>query len=446
MAHDGMDDIKGLIEKQGKAFEEFKAANELRLAEVIKKGSADPLLEEKLTKMSKAIDDAADAKAALEKRFDKEQKEREELELRLTRARSGGADNLAEETKAYNLVLSASAGEKGAAAELIDEEGYRHLKSGFNRFMRKGMNFASAPEQKALLVASDPQGGIFVPVDFAGRIVQRVFETSPIRQLANIVKTSTEEQSGIEDLNEVGVGYADEPEPPVETSTPDVGRWRMAVHELRAEPRISQKLLEDAGFDVENWLMKKVSDRFSRFQNKEFVIGANRIRGFMTYPATPDSGSGVPWGQIGTTATGQAGGFKTTNSADCLFDLIGLLKPAYLPNATFITRRAVITKIRQLKDGQGRYLWEPALTKGRPETILGYPITFAEDMAGLSDGSLSLVFGDFREAYQILDRLGMSVIRDNLTQKPWVKFYTRMRVGAGVLNFEALKYLKFAVN
>ena len=122
---------------------------------------------------------------------------------------------------------------------------------------------------------------------------------------------------------------------------------------------------------------------------------------------------------------------------------MGLLKAPYISNAMFMTKRAVITKIRKFKDGTGNYLWQPSFVLGIPETIMGHGVVRAEDMPALASDSLSLAFGDFKETYQIVDRQGIRVLRDNLTSKPFVKFYTTKRVRGGVVNFEATKFMKF---
>jgi HK97 family phage major capsid protein len=133
---------------------------------------------------------------------------------------------------------------------------------------------------------------------------------------------------------------------------------------------------------------------------------------------------------------------------DKLIDVMGTLKNAYLSNARWATNRAVITKIRKFKIAAttDAYAWQPGLSVGIPETILGYPVSRMEDMPALAANSLSLAFGDFRTAYQIVDRIGIRVLRDPFTSKPFVKFYTTKRVGGGVVNFEAIKFLKFGTS
>jgi HK97 family phage major capsid protein len=124
--------------------------------------------------------------------------------------------------------------------------------------------------------------------------------------------------------------------------------------------------------------------------------------------------------------------------------VIGALKDAYKSNARFVTRREVTTKIRKFKDQNNNYLWQPSLQAGQPDMLAGYQITNAQDMPALANNSLSLAFGDFREAYQIVDRIGIRTLRDPYTGKPFVIFYSTKRVGGGVLNFEAIKFLKFS--
>jgi HK97 family phage major capsid protein len=79
-------------------------------------------------------------------------------------------------------------------------------------------------------------------------------------------------------------------------------------------------------------------------------------------------------------------------------------------------------------------------------TLLGYPVLVCDDMPSLTTGiaSKSILFGNFKEAYQIVDRMGTRVLRDPYSAKPYVEFYTTRRVGGAVLNFEALKVLNFA--
>jgi len=142
--------------------------------------------------------------------------------------------------------------------------------------------------------------------------------------------------------------------------------------------------------------------------------------------------------------TGAAGAFSNTAPGDALYDVIGHLKKAYRKNANFVMPRLTVSEVRKVKDGQGRYVWQPGLTLTQPETLLGFPIAEAEDMPSIGANALAIAFGDFREGYTIVDRIGIRVLRDPFTQKPFVLFYTTKRVGGDVTNFDAIKFIKFA--
>jgi HK97 family phage major capsid protein len=100
--------------------------------------------------------------------------------------------------------------------------------------------------------------------------------------------------------------------------------------------------------------------------------------------------------------------------------------------------------VRKFKDADGRYIWSDALVAGQPPTLLGYPVTFVEDLDDVGADKFPIMFGNLKFAYQVVDRLGVRVLRDPYTQKGWVLFYTTMRVGGSMVNFEALKLLKIA--
>lgn len=434
-------EIKGLIEDQGKAFEAFKST-----VEEMKK--ADTVTADKLAKIEADLDKAIEAKAKIEAGLVAERKEREDLELRMAKmgvTRDGESGKRDLEIKTHNVILEAHSAARNERFTPLDEAGYDDYRKAHSRYLRKGERLLDAAEMKTLSVGSDPDGGYFVTPDVTGRIVKKVYETSPIRQIASVQAISTDALEGIEDLGEAGAGYAGETSQGSDTTTPQIGKWRIPVYWIDTEPKTTQQLLDDASVDVEAWLAGKVADKMGRFENAEFVTGATKIRGFASYTTALDSGSGVTWGTIGHVMSGASADFVAAASypADKIFDLIGLVKESYLANSRFVTRRSVITKMRKLKDTTGAYLWQPSLVIGNPESFAGYPITRAEEVPALAADSLSLWFGDFGAAYQIVDRMGVRVLRDNLTSKPYVKFYTTKRVGGGVVNFEAIKAMKF---
>jgi HK97 family phage major capsid protein len=442
-------DPAAAIKQIAEAVEAFKSSHALEMAELKKKGSADPLITEKLSKIDADLNTFTEAKTALEAAIAAERKEREDLELRLQRhdiKGDGDSAKAALELKEFNLAAAAIAADRKRNFTPIDQKAFEEFRSVAAKHMRLGKDALDADEMKAMSVGLDSDGGYLVTPDTTGRMVKKVYETSDIRRIANVQVISTDKLEGTEDLDEAGAGWVGETESRSETTTPKLGEWEIPVHEMYAEPRATQKLLDDASVDVEMWLGDKVGSRFGRIENSAFVTGngIRKPRGFASYDVAADDGTGVEWGKIGVVNSGANGAFAAANPADRLHDLIGLLKSAYLQGASFVTKRQVITAIRKFKDGQGQYLWQPSLVLGEPEQLVGFPIVRAEDVAAIAANSLSLWFGNFNEGYQIVERQGTRVLRDPFTSKPFVKFYTTRRVGGAVVNFEAIKAMRFA--
>jgi HK97 family phage major capsid protein len=193
-------------------------------------------------------------------------------------------------------------------------------------------------------------------------------------------------------------------------------------------------------------LAGKQADKFARVEAAAFISGdgVGKPRGFTTYTTAATGDGSRTWGQLEHVKSGANGAFAASNPADVLFDLEGAFKSAYLANASWVTRRSVVTAVRKFKGSDNNYLWQPGLQAGKPASLIGYPITMAEDMPTLATGSLSMALGDFREGYQIVDRQGIRTLRDPYTNKPYVVFYSTKRVGGAVLNFEAIKFIQFA--
>jgi len=217
---------------------------------------------------------------------------------------------------------------------------------------------------------------------------------------------------------------------------------------MYAQPKVTQKLIDDAATDVEAWLAGKVADKFARVEGAAFWTGdgVGKPRGLAAYTTAATADGSRAWGTFEHVITGANGDFHTTK-ADPLQDLLGAFKDQYLQNASFAMRREVRTKIRKLKEATSdRYLWEPSLQAGQPDRLLGYPTRIDQYIPAITTGSLSLAFGDFREAYTIVDRIGVRTLRDPYTAKPYIRFYSTKRTGGGAINFEAVKFLKFSAS
>jgi HK97 family phage major capsid protein len=211
-------------------------------------------------------------------------------------------------------------------------------------------------------------------------------------------------------------------------------------------PAATTTLLEDSAVNIDEWLAREVEVAFAVQEGNAFVIGDgnNKPKGFLSYPTVANSA--WEWGKLGYIATGQAGAFPASDPSDVLIDLIYALKAGYRQNAVFVMNRKTQSAVRKFKDSGGSYLWQPPAAAGGRATLMTFPVIEAEDMPDIAANSLSIAFGDFSRGYLVVDRQGVSVLRDPYTAKPYVLFYTTKRVGGGVQDFDAIKLLKFAAS
>lgn len=322
-------------------------------------------------------------------------------------------------------------------------------KAAFFTDMRRGQNLQhDAAHQKALstLVAAD--GGLWVPKDTSGRIVQKIIDNSPMRQYADVVTISTNAISGPIDNQEAEAGWTSETSPRTETNTPQVGQWEIPAHEMWAQPKATQTVLDDAAYDVEAWLTRKIGQRFARLENAAFITGngTGKPKGILAQDFVTTADSTRAWGKVQYMKTGVNGAFAAApNSGDILIELMAALRPTYWGGAIFAMNRYTLAKVMQLKNSQGEYLWLPDFSKGAQGLLLGQAVDAGFDhMPSVDSNGYGIAFGNFREAYQIVDRQGIRILRDPYTSKPFVKLYATRRVGGDVVNYEAYKVLKFA--
>lgn len=432
-------EIKQMLEDRKKAYDELqKTVTELKAAQVDGKAIGD--LTAKVETLSKACDQFDELKDALDELQKKANRPQNDVEAK-------SAADLAEETKNFNIALRADFQMKGKSHPGdLSVEAYTQYKSAFFKLaVGATLESLTADERKAMSAGSDPDGGYLLPHATAGRMLGKIYEQSTMRQLAEVQTISSNDIEGILDNDEASAGWVSELGSRTETSTPTVGKWRIEAHEMYAMPKASQRILDDAATNVEAWLAGKIADKFARVEGAAFWTGdgVGKPRGLAAYPTAATADDTRAWGTFEHVKTGANGDFTTTK-ADPLQDLIGAFKDQYLQNASFVMRREVRTKIRKMKEATSdRYLWEPSLQAGQPDRLLGYPTRIDQYMPSLTTGSLSLAFGDFKQAYLIVDRMGIRTLRDPYTSKPWVLFYSTKRTGAGAQSTEAVKFLKF---
>ena len=388
-----------------RAFEEFRQTNNAR-ASHLERGSADVLLDEKLTRLDRTID-------AYGRRLD-------EIALKNARPAFG-----------HGQVNGGSAEHKAA----------------FEAYVRSGENTnLRALESKALSAGSNPDGGFLVPPEIEVQISQRLIAISPIRSIAGMRTISGNVYRKPFMIAGPAVGWVGETDARAQTVSPSLDELSFPAMELFAMPAATATLLEDSVTNIDEWLAQEVEQVFAVQEGAAFINGDgnNKPKGFLSYSTVPNPS--WSWGNIGYIASGVSGAFPTSNPSDVLVDLIYAVNAGYRQNSVFVMNRKTQSAIRKFKDTTGNYLWQPPAAPGGKATLMTFPVVEAEDMPDIATNSLSIAFGDFYRGYLVVDRAGVSVLRDPYTAKPYVLFYTTKRVGGGIQDFDAIKLVKFAAS
>jgi HK97 family phage major capsid protein len=389
------------------AFEAFKQANDERLAEIEARMSADVVTTEKVERINRAVDEA---KARLD-----------ELTLKARRPQLAGE------------------GEPQAGPQ-------REHRQAFESYVRKGeAQGLTTLEAKAFSVSSNPDGGFLVPPEVETEIGRRVANFSPIRAISSVRQVSAPSYRKPFSVSGFATGWVGETAARPETATPTLAEIQFPTMELYAMPSATQALLDDAAVNIDQWIAEEVQLAFAEQEGTAFVSGngVNRPKGFLDYTKVADAS--WTWGNIGYLATGVAGAFAAANPSDRLIDLAYAIKAGHRQNASWVMNRRTQNAIRKFKDTAGNYLWEPAIRPEGRASLMGFPVAESEAMPDIATDSFAIAFGDFGQGYLVVDRVGVRVLRDPYSAKPYVLFYTTKRVGGGVQNFEAIKLLRFGV-
>ncbi len=309
---------------------------------------------------------------------------------------------------------------------------------GFKAYVRSGNVQASINK------GADAEGGYLAPVEWDRTINDRLVIVSPMRQIAQIQQISTAGFKKLFNSRGMGSGWVGETAARPETTTPAIGSMSYGLGEIYANPSATQQALDDAQINLEQFIARDVETEFAYQEGIAFVSGngTNKPAGFLTYATGAANAAVHPWGAIAVTTAAGAAAVTT----DELVGLTYALPAEYTGNARWVMNRSTLGVIRKLKDGQGNYIWQPSFTAGQPQTIAGYGVTEMASMPNMAAAAIPIAFGDFGQGYLIIDRVGVRVLRDPYSNKPYVMFYTTKRVGGGLLNPDMIKVLKMAAS
>jgi HK97 family phage major capsid protein len=440
-----LSELTSAIDASNRAFEEFKKANDQRIEE-LKKGAGVPA--DLLAKLD-----------AITKDFGEQKKLIEVMEAKMKRPQFGGDRAIApyffggRELKGY-----------------VDTEAQQAHRKGFDAYIRKNRGTGgelfdlevkawsallglSENETKALSISSGPDGGFAVPKVIDAMIEATLVNISPIRALASVVQVSTPDYHKLVNIHGTASGWVGEKSARTSTTTPTLEDINPPMGEIYAFPQATQQMLDDVFFNAESWLADEITIEFARAEGAAFVngTGIQQPKGFTTYPVAATADATRAFGTLEYTFTGTNGAFKTltstVNPADDLFTVVSRMKKGYRAGCAWVMNKNTLFVVMGFKDYQGRYVFNPTTAPGIDDTILGYPVTEAEDIADYTTtNALAIAFGNFKRGYLIVDRIGVRTIRDPFSNKPYVGFYTTKRLGGSIMNTETIKFLKFGTS
>ena len=407
-----MDELKKLIEALGRTFEEFKSENDKRIKAVESKGYAPADLVGKVEAINADITKISDLKTQLEA-----------LQKEVARSEfTGGGTSAMDKVKAEHKAAFETWFRQGGEAQLAAVK--------------------QLQVQAGLSTLSDPDGGYLITPPEFDKAIDRVAGTlSAMRRICTVRTIGTDTYKKL--VNQAGSssGWVAEKASRTETDTPTLREIAINMKEVYAEPGCTQISLDDAFIDLPSWLADEVSIEFAEQEGSAFISGngVEKPHGIANYTMIADAS--YAWGKVGFVTSGHA---TLINNADKLMDVALALKPAYLSGASWLMNRATMGKIRQLKNGDGDYIWRPGLEMGAPNSLFGYPVDTDDNLDAIGAGKYPVFFANFKRAYLILDRMGIRILRDPYTSKGNVLFYCTKRTGAGLVMFEAIKALKIS--
>ena len=283
--------------------------------------------------------------------------------------------------------------------------------------------------QDALQVGTDSEGGYLVPDEFEKTLIESLEEENIFRKLATVIKTSSGDRKIPVVASKGSASWVDE-EGLIPESDDSFGQVSIGAYKLGTLIKVSNELLNDSVFNLEAYISKEFGRRCGAKEEDAFFNG---------------NGTGKPTGILDATygaETGVTADAVDKITADEIIDLFYSLKAPYRKRAVWILNDSTVKAIRKLKDGNGNYLWQPALTEGTPDTILGRPVYTSAYMPSIAAGARTVIFGDL-SYYWVADRQGRTFkkLSELYATTDQTGFMATQRVDGKLILREAVKVL-----
>lgn len=427
-------EIKNAIDKIGEAFDAYKQTNDARV-EALAKGDKTTAAElaQKLTKIDETINKWDGIKSALEREHEFQRERIEALEARASNPKKTAADKVKDEYKEAWLGWMRAKGQSAVLEGKMQTLGER-----------------ARIEFKDITIGSPAGGGYAVPEEIAREIERLEMKFSPVRSLVKVVQTGSSDYKELVSLRGASSGWVGESTARTATDTPTLREVTPTHGELYAYPQVSEWSLDDIFFNVESWLAEEVAQEFA-YQEGVAVIsgnGTNKPTGMLNTTPVTTSDEASPkraaaaYQYIASDTDVDGSPASPGIRGDALIDAIYTLNSAYRSGASWIMNSLTTGAVRKLKTSDGAYHWAPGLQAGQPNMLLGYPVSTWEQMPDIGADNFPIGFGNWRRAYALVDRVGLRITRDNVTNPGFVRFYVRRREGGIVLNNDAAKFIR----
>ena len=417
--------IKREIDELGRVVTAFKEANDERL-DKLERNEAIGEIEEKVVRIDAAVAKAEKRKAEIDATIKAQDARINELEA-LYEAGGGGFNatkKLHEEHRDvfYNMLRAGGRGDAMAKCLEVQDK-----------------VVALMLAEKRVDLTAGASGEFLLPEVIRAEVETMEQAMSPVRQLIPVVRITTNDFKQVVDILGTGSGWVGEADARGVTGTPSLRQRTPTMGELYARPEATQWAAMDLA-SVDGWLSRSVAEEFAKQEGIAVISGngTNRPTGFLnTTPVTTAD-------QASPLRSAEALQYVAAPSPDDITEhmlsLIYTLQTGYRAGAAFTFNSTTASLIRRAKDSNGQYLWQPSLVAGEPPQIEGHNFVVWEDMPdAASPDNYPIAFGNWGRGYLLVQRSEVRVIRDEITNPGFIRWFFFRREGGIILNNDAIK-------
>ncbi|HEJ9437564.1 TPA: phage major capsid protein [Proteus mirabilis] len=291
-------------------------------------------------------------------------------------------------------------------------------------------------ETRTLSTGVPADGGYTVIPELNKQIMQQLTDDSVMRKICTIKTTHSNEYKQLVSVGGATVNHGEEGQARTETGTPKLEEVSIKLFPIYAYPKTTQEIIDFSDVDILSWLTTEIGDTFVDTEETDLVTGdgTKKAKGFLAYPREAKADKERAFGTLEKLEVASI-------EADSLIDLKFKLRAKYRKNAVWVMNSNTAAKVQKLKNGNGDYIWRDRLQSGDPDTLLGLPVHYLENMA---DDVIAL--GDFKRGYFIVDHeTGTRTRPDNITEPGFIKVHTDKYLGGGLVDSNAIKVLEVKV-